>query len=135
MKKDIEIQEVKDVYIAAVLEKAEGHNGCWYIHFINDKNKMLEGIMITSCGYLQTEKGRENVTSAFRHKVGVVPSKTAVKIEMIDSQVFEIYNEFWVTFFCDNRLMERKFTFGPFSIDENFLEAVPLLKDKGILIR
>jgi len=135
MKKDIEIQEMKDVYVSAVLEQDENQDDAWYIYFINDKNEMLEGIIITSSGYMPTEKGKETVSSTFRHKVGDIPSKTAVKIEMIDSQVFEIYNEFWVTFFCDNRLMERKFIFGPYTIDKNFLEVVPLLDNRGILVR
>ena len=135
MKKDIEIQEVKDVFIAAVLEQDDSENECWYIHFINNKNENLEGIMITSCGYIFTEKGREIVSSTFRHKIGDVLPKKSVKIEMIDSQVFEIYNEYWVSFFHDNRLMERKFIFGPYTIDKRFLEAVPVIKNKGILVR
>jgi len=135
MKKDIEVQEVTDVYVAAVLEHGEDQDGTWYIYFINDKDDMLESMMITSCGYLFTENGKEMVSSTFRHKVGVVPSKTAIKIEVIDSQVFEIYNEYWVTFFNENRLMDRKFIFGPHTIDKNFLETLPVLKEKGILIR
>ena len=134
MKKDMEVQAVKDVYIAAVLED-KNQDSAWYIYFINDNTEELEGIMITSSGYLHTEKGKETVSSTFRHKIGDVPPKTAIKIEIIDSQVFEIYNEYWVTFFCDNRLMERKFIFGPYTIDNNFLETVPLLKYKGILVR
>ncbi len=135
MKKDIEIQEVKDVYIAAILEQDENQNEAWYIHLINDKTEVLEAVMITSSGYLHTEKGKEVVSSTFRHKIGDLNSKTTVKIEMIDAQVFEIYNEYWVTFFYENKLMERKFIFGPYTIDKNFLEAVPLLKNKGILVR
>lgn len=135
MKKDIVIQEIRDVYIAAVLEQDINKNEAWYIYFINDKNEMLESSMITSRGYLLTENGKETVSSTFRHKIGDVPPKSAVKIEMIDSQVFEIYNEYWVTFFYANRLMERKFIFGPYTIDKSFLEAVPVLENKGILVR
>ena len=135
MKKYIEGQEVKDVYVSAVLEQDEDQNNAWYIYFINDKTEKLEGIMITSSGYLLTENGKETVSSTFRHKIGDVSPKTAMKIEMIDSQVFEIYNEYWVTFFHDNRLMERKFIFGPYTIDKSFLEAVPVLKNRGILVR
>lgn len=135
MKKDIEIPDVKDVYIAAVLELDENNNAFWYIHLINGKNEILEGIMITSCGYMFTEKGRETVSSTFRHKMNDMLPKTVLKIEMLDPQVFEIYNEYWVTFFCNNKLMECKFTFEPFTIGKNYLAAVPLLKDKGILAR
>lgn len=134
MKKDIEIPTVKDVYIAAVLEQNEGQVDAWYIYLINDKAEMIEGVMITSRGYVVTDEGTEMVSSTLRHRIKDVPCKTAVKVEMIDAQVFEIYNEYWVTFFHDNKLLDRKFTFGPHTIDANFLEPVPVLSEKGILV-
>ena len=121
MKKDIDIPAVKDVYVAAVLEENQGEADVWDIYLINDKNEPLEGVMITSRGYMETEAGTEMLSSTLRHKVGDVPAKSAVKVEIILPQVFEIYNEYWATFFCANKLLERKFVFGPFTIDKNFL--------------
>ena len=91
--------------------------------------------MITSRGYDQTKKGLEVVSSTLRHKMGDIPFKTAVKVEMIAPEVFEIYNEYWVTFFHENRLMEKKFTFGPYTIDKEFVEDLPVIGQKGILVK
>jgi hypothetical protein len=136
MKKDIEIPVVKDVYVAAVLEENQGaEDDVWDIYFINNKNEPLEGVMITSRGYMETDAGTEMLSSLLRHNVGDVPSKSAVKVEIILPQVFEIYNEYWATFFCENKLMERKFVFGPFTIDKNFLEDLPVISAKGILVK
>ena len=135
MKKDIYIPEVKDVYVAAVLEEHLDGDDVWDIYFINNKDEALEGVLVTSRGYVDSEKGIETVSSTLRHKLGNLQPKSAAKIEIIDSQVFEIYNEYWVTFFCAGKLLERKFIFGPYTIDKNFLEAVPVLTEKGILVK
>lgn len=135
MKADIEIPIVKDVYVAAVCEEHSPEDDVWDIYFINDKTEKLENVLITSRGYMETEAGMEIISSTLRHKLGEVPAKTAVKVEIILPQVFEIYNEYWATFFCENKLLERKFVFGPYTIDKNFLENIPVLAEKGILVK
>jgi hypothetical protein len=134
MKKDIDIPEVKDVYIAAIPEgKADSRS--WYIHVINDLPEMIEAVMITSKGYTIEGNLQKTVSSTLRHRIGSIPYKSAVKVEMIDQQVFEIYNEYWVTFFLNGKLMEKKFTFGPHTIDAEFLEDIPVHASKGILVK
>ena len=133
MKKDIEITEVKDVYIAAVLEQNAGQD-TWLVYLINDLGDMIEGVMITSKGHVDME-GKDIRTAVMRHRIGNVPFKTAVKVEIIDSQVFGIFNEYWVSFFLDGKVMEKKFTFGPHTIDKDFLEDLPVMKQKGIIVK
>lgn len=134
MKKDIEIPEVKNVYIAAVLEQNENEEDVWMVYLINDLAVMIEGAMITSKGHADME-GKDIRTASMRHRIGNVPYKTAVKVELIDSQVFEIFNEYWVTFFQEGTLMEKKFTFGPYTIDKAFVESLPVIGQKGILVK
>lgn len=134
MKKDIHITEVTDVYIAAVLEKNEHNEDVWMVYLINDLGVMIEGVMVTSKGHDDLE-GKKVRTAIMRHRIGNVPYKTAVKVELIDPQVFEIFNEYWVTFFQEGKLMEKKFTFGPYTIDQEFLEDIPVLPQKGILVK
>ena len=134
MKKDIEIKEVKDVYIAAVLEQSENKEDAWLIYLINDLGVMIEGVMISSKGHEDME-GKVLRTAIMRHRIGNVPFKTAVKVEFIDSQVFGIFNEYWVSFFLEGKVMEKKFTFGPHTIDKGFLEDLPVLTQKGILVK
>ncbi len=134
MKKDINIPVVQGIYIAAVLEFNNKQEGSWVIYLINDLEVMIEGVMITSKGHEDME-GKVLRTASMRHRIGNLPFKTAVKVEMIDSQVFEIFNEYWVTFFQENKVMEKKFTFGPHTIDKEFLEELPVMNQKGVIIK
>lgn len=134
MKKDIEIPEVKDVYIAAIKEKS-GSDEAWYVHIINDKNSNLDQIIINSRGYVIEGNKKVWVSSSMRHQIAELAPKTAQKVELISPEVFEIYNEYWLTFFESGKLYDRKFTFGPHTIDDNFLDPLPVLDNKGILIK
>lgn len=134
MKKDIQIPEVKDVHVAAVQQTNKQGDNAWYVHLINNKTVPLENIMITTRGYVFEDGKEQFVSSTMRHKMAVLPAKSAAKIELIDPQVFEIFNEYWVTFFCENQLLERKFTFGPHTIDAEFLAPIPVLPMPGIIV-
>ena len=130
MKKDITIPEVKDVHIAAIPSENSEKDGLWDVYIINNKNEMIEGVMITSRGY-----GDDQVkTSVMRHVIGNNPAKTAARIEPISKQVFGINNEYWVTFFSDQRLMEKKYIFGAHTIVKELLEDVPVLNSKGVVV-
>jgi hypothetical protein len=134
MRKDIDIPVVKDVFVAAVFEKNAHNEDVWNIYLLNNKTEPIEAVMVSSKGYSDLE-GKDLRTAIMRHSIGNLPGKTAAVIERIDKQVFEIYNEFWVTFFENERVMDRKFIFGPHTIDNRFSETLPLLPTKGILVK
>lgn len=133
MKKDIQIPEVKNVHVAAVRDR-DNNQDVWNVFIINDQNQMIEGVMVTSKGYLSQENGEEIKTSVMRHMVGNVPAKTAAKIELINDEVFHLNNEYWVTFFEGNTLLEKKYIFGSHVIDEALFEDVPVLNKKGVIV-
>ncbi len=135
MKKDIEVKEVQDVYVAAILEEDSNGNPAWYVYLINDKNHMIDGVMVTSKGYEDLNRPTDLKTSIMRHAIGHVPAKSTAKIELISQEVFSIYNEYWVTFFEENQLMEKKFIFGPHTIDKNFMDPIPTTDVEGILVK
>jgi hypothetical protein len=91
--------------------------------------------MIQSRGYsnLDTKSGVK--TATLRKVIKVLPAKSAAKLEPIMPEVFHLFNEYWVTFFEENALKDRKFIFGPHTIEAAFQEDLPVLKDKGILVR
>ena len=65
MKKDIDIPEVKGVYVAAVFELNEDYNTHdWNIYIINDNKVPIETVLIIAQGY--TEK---KMTAAMRKTV------------------------------------------------------------------
>jgi hypothetical protein len=135
MKKDIEVPKVKAVYVAAIIEINEQLEEVWTVHVINDQERAIEGVLVTSKGYEVENDIQYQRSTLLRHSIGDVAAKSSAVIEMIAPEVFEIYNEYWVTFFQDGQLLEKKFTFGPFTIDKNFIEPLPAIELKGIIVK
>ena len=135
MKKDIEIPIVENVYVAAVFNRWDNDEQQWWIHLINDNTSPLENVVIQSRGYsdLDTKSGQK--TATLRKVIQVLPAKSAAKLEPIMPEVFHLFNEYWVTFFEEGTLKDRKFIFGPHTIEAAIKEDLPVLKDKGILVR
>lgn len=134
MKKDITVPEVKNVHVAVVKQTNKQGEQEWNAYIINNQNQMIEGVMITSKGYEVEGNQKITRTSVLRHVIGNVPAKTAAKIELVNEQVFAINNEYWVTFFENNQLMEKKYTFMAHVICDELLEDLPVMSDKGVLI-
>ena len=134
MKKDIQIPEVKNVHVAAVRSTVADEGDVWNVFIVNNTNEMIDGVMVTSKGYLKNKFGQEANTSVMRHVIGNVPAKTAAKIEPISSEVFKLNNEYWITFFSSNQLMEKKFIFGSDTITPELEEDVPVMEVKGVVV-
>lgn len=129
MKKDIEIPEVNDVYLAIVKEYNEVFQ-CedWNAYLINDKEQDIEMVIIVSHGYDDKDQ-----TSLMRKKIDILPAKSYAKIELIQPELFKLNNEFKVTFFEENKLMDKTFLVPSNSINEEALKPVPLLLKPGVL--
>lgn len=131
MKKDIEIPEVKGVYIAIVQEYNKVYRtNDWDAYIINDKDVALEMILIVSRGYSQDQE-----TSTMRHKLETLPPKSYAKIELVHEDVLALNNEFKVTFFEDNKLFDKTYLFRKNTINEKALQTIPLMEKKGVLVR
>lgn len=128
MKKDIEIPVAKDVYIALIHEwNEEFLSKDWNAYIINNRNTPIEMALIVSKGYDGDRK-----TSTMRHAIGVVGAKTYEKIELVQEDVLTLNNEFFVTYYADNKLYEKRFLFEKNSIQESNLITVPLIEKDGI---
>lgn len=131
MKKDIEIPQVKEVYVAAVKEfNEEFQSDEWNVYLINNSEIELEMVLIVSRGY---DKKRE--TSVMRHKIEKLPSKNFAKVEFIQDEVLALNNEFRISYFSDSKMFDKKFTFKKDSIKERALGEIPLIPRPGILAR
>lgn len=135
MRKDIEIPEVKNVYIAAVQVAGDDGEKNWWVYLVNDTNGPLENIIINSRGYedLETKGGKK--TAALRKSIKVLPAKSAAKLEPIMPEVFNLFNEYWIMFFEGGLMKDRKFIFGPHTIDAGFNDDIPVLNTTGVLVR
>lgn len=133
MKKDIEIPVMKDVAVAIVSEKNELNQDEWYVYLVNLKEKPLEGVLVSSRGYGEIDQEKRS-TSELRHFLDKVEPKSFVKIEPIMENVFPLNNEYWVSFYQDSKMYDKKFIFLPETIkSENFIK-VPVLNKKGVMI-
>ncbi len=132
MKKDIQFPKVEDVAVAVV--PAVDGSGVWEVYLLHLADRILENVMITSSGYGEKD-GRKVETSRMRHRLGTVKGQKAVAIESIIEEVFAITNEFWVSFWCNNQLYDKKYIFVSGSIHPNNFTEVPLLGRKGVMIR
>lgn len=128
MKKDIEIPVVKDVHVAIVREwNEEFLDKDWNAYIINNRTAPIEMTMVVSKGYEGDRK-----TSVMRHAVGVVKAKSFKKIEVVQEDVLVLNNEFFVTFYADNKLYEKRFIFEKNSVNENNLSTILLIEKDGV---
>lgn len=131
MKKDIEIPEVKDVYVAAVkVFNKEFQVKEWNVYLINDSGEDIEMVLIVSKGH---DKKKE--TSLMRHKIEKLPSKNFAKIEFLQEEVLALNNDFKISYFKDSKMFDKKFSFQKNSIKESAVQEIPVIPEKGVLAK
>ena len=129
MKKDIYIPEVNDVYIAAVKENIEGSDASeWNVYLINNNNLGIETVIILSEGYSKKDK-----TSTLRKTIPFLPKKSFAKLELLPDELLKLTNLYKVSFFANNQLLDKTYTFKHNSIKDIELTEIPLIPNKGIL--
>ena len=99
---------------------------------INENEYALESVTISSRGYGQLED-KEVETSVLRHFFPNVEPKSYLVVELIDPAVFNINNEFWVSYFVGSQMYDKKFIFLPESIIKKNMTYIPILDKEGIL--
>jgi hypothetical protein len=82
-----------------------------------------------------TLDGEMKKTSLLRHAFTQIAPVNVVKVEMVEKSVLELNNEFMVTYFIENTLYDKKFTFVKNSINETNVEEVPILFVDGVIVR
>lgn len=133
MIKDIPELIVENVAIAVVREKNELDETVWNSYLINLKDQKIEGVLVTSTGYgeLNEEKVK---TSTLRHFLDEVEPKSFVKIEPIIEEVFGINNEYWLSFYFNKTMYDKRYVFLAESINESNFTNIPLINKKGVMI-
>lgn len=134
MLKDIRFEKVEDIAVAVVPEKGDAGEEAWNVYILNLKDNPIDTLLITSRGY-GNMKGEQVRTSTLRQFFGELLARAFVKIEPIDRKLFDLCNEFWVSFRYNGLMYDKKYVFVPGSIlPENFI-TVPLLGKRGVMIK
>ncbi len=134
MKKDIKPPKVEDIGVAIVREFNELNLAVWNVYLINFKPIEIEGVLVSSRGYGEIN-GEKIKTTQLRHFLDNIKPNSFKKIEPIIENIFGLSNEYWVSFFAEGIMYDKKFIFVAGSIAEENLINIPLIKHKGILIK
>jgi hypothetical protein len=135
MREELLGPKVEKVGVAIIEQQDEEGNTMYYAYLLNLRDDIMEGIIITSTGYGENVNTGEKIrTSTLRHSLEVLLPQEAAKIEPIMEDVFALSNEYWVSFWVNDVMYDKKFIFLPETITKDKMKTIPLLGEKGILI-
>lgn len=133
MKEDIERPVVTDVAMAAVKEKNEFGEDQWMVYLVNMRDIALGTVLVASKGYGEID-GENRETSILRHHLDTLPPKSFARIEPIMKEVFGMFNEYWLSFFAEGKMYDKKYIFVPEAISEDNYTRIPLMDVEGVMI-
>ena len=134
MKKDLPENIVEDVAMAVVLMGDTPEVRSWTVYFINLKDVEVNNVLISSKGYGEKD-GKMVKTSVLRHFLGDLGARSFKGVEAIDPEVFGLTNEYWLSYYVDGVIYDKKFIFLPESIVDENLIHIPLVDSPGVMIR
>lgn len=132
MIRDIQKPEVKNVTIAVARHRAIGESDEWKVYLINNNDFQLENVLVASKGYGEKD-GEQQKTSVLRHFFDSIQPNSATLIEPIDPHVFHLNNEYWVSYYIDREVYDKRFVFVPDTICEQNLTFIKELNTEGVL--
>lgn len=130
MKKDIDFSTVTGVELVITRSEKDGQ-AQWDVYLINKNLIELETVMVTSKGYGKI-RGKEKETSVLRHMLGKVEEQSYARIEPIQPELFQLNNEYWVSYYILDQIFDKKFVFVPDSIQQENLQYIPELDLIGV---
>ncbi len=138
MLKDIPQTEVTNIAIAICPIQPSSNltdeEELWNVYIINLKDEAIDNVIVNSKGY-GSYKGELVKTSTLRQFLGTIESNSYMLIEPIQKKVFGLNNEYWVSFYIGREIFDKKFIFLPESITEEYFTTIPILNEKGVMIR
>ena len=135
MREELMGPKVENVKMVVIPEKNEENAIQHYVYLLSLRDDIMEGIIITSKGYGENVTTGEQVkTSMLRHTIEVLLPNEAAKIEPVMEEVFGLTNEYWVSFWADDVMYDKKFIFLPETINEKNYREIPEMGKVGVMI-
>ena len=136
MRKELLGPKVENVGLAIAQEKNNLGEKVYYVYLINLREDIMEGIIVCSKGYGEDPNLGEPIkTSMLRHSLEVLLPNEAAKIEPIMEAVFSLYNEYWVSFWVNDTMYDKKFIFPPEMIYESNFKYLEIINKKAIMLQ
>jgi hypothetical protein len=135
MKEELLGPKVENVGVAVIQSINEEKEKEYTVYLISLREDIMEGIIIASTGYGEnTVTGEKIKTSTLRHGIEVLLPNEIAKIEPIMPDVFGLSNEYWVSFWVEDVLYDKRFVFPVESLIEENFKYLDLFKRKGVLL-
>ena len=134
MKKDISFPKVEGVALAVVEEKDNLGKPVWTVYLVNTNQHKLDNVLVSSKGY-GTKDGRDVRTSTLRHYLETVDGESYKKIEPIMEDLFGLTNEYWVSFYQEKQIYDKKYVFLAESIAQQNYINIPIMNKRGVMIK
>ncbi len=134
MKKDLPENIVEGVAIAVVLEEEHVEARSWKVYVLNLRDSQIQNVLISSKGY-GTMNGEQVKTTVFRHFIGNLEANKYAAIELIDEKLFAINNEFWLSYYINGEIFDKKYIFLTESISESNFIRIPYINKPGVMIK
>lgn len=136
MRDELKGPKVEGVAVAVVQETSDPGNEEYAAYILNLSKDILEGVLITSTGYgVNANTGEKIKTSTLRHTMEVLLPNEAAKIEPIMPELFGLSNEYWVSFWINEVMYDRKYTFPAESITLQNLKHLKHFNKYGVIIK
>jgi hypothetical protein len=134
MKRDIEIPVVDDIAVAVVPTSNQHGQREWGVYLLNNKKHNITNVLINVSGEGDVD-GVPKQTATLRFHFAEVKANTAQKFEVILPEAFVLRNKYWVSFYADNKLYDKKFIAEAGTIEEDNFEFIPLLTAVGVVLQ
>lgn len=135
MKKDILQKEVDQLAIVvAPRTNQPGNDDLWDTYLINLYDQPINSVLVSSKGYGEIN-GEKMSTTTLRHFFEEIGPRQMVPIEPIQTTLFQLTNEFWVSFVHDDYMYDKKYVFAKDSIHESKLSEIPFSDRQGVMMR
>ena len=135
MKKDILQKEVDQlaIVISPRDEQAE-NNDLWDTFLVNLRDEPITSVLISSKGYGEIN-GEEVSTTTLRHFFEEIGPQQLVQIEPMQPRLFELTNEFWVSFVHQEYMYDKKYVIDKGTIDKEKIDTIPFSDRQGVMIK
>jgi hypothetical protein len=135
MKEELLGPKVENVGVAVIQSINEDNEKEYTVYLISLREDIMEGIIVASTGYGEnTVTGEKIRTSTLRHGIEVLLPNEIAKIEPIMPDVFGLSNEYWVSFWVEDVLFDKRFVFPAESLIEENFKYLDAFKRKGLLL-
>ena len=123
MKKDITFPSVKNVSIA-IIPQNDDLKSPWSVYLLNTGEVTIKNVMVTSTGFGKQE-GETQKTSTLRYSLEEIEPNEYKAVELIDPTVFHLNNEYWISYWINNQLFDKRYLFVPDSLNEQHFTEIP----------